>query len=78
MARIELQTSLAALCAIAAGAVGAQGANIKPPQAQAWIDVATFSGIGMPAMSGAGATLPREPLGRLPMFTRQPHQGAPP
>jgi len=64
MARIELQTSLAALCAIAAGAVGAQGANIKPPQAQAWIDVATFSGIGMPAMSGAGAS-PMSALGGL-------------
>ncbi len=26
--------------------------NIKPPVAQAWIDVATFSGMGMPTMAG--------------------------
>jgi len=26
----------------------AQAGNVKPPQAQAWIDVATFSGMGMP------------------------------
>ena len=31
----------------------AQTGQVKPPQAQAWIDVATFSGLGMPAgMSG--------------------------
>ena len=31
----------------------AQSSQVKPPQAQAWIDVATFSGLGMPAgMSG--------------------------
>ena len=44
------------------GLVQAQ-ANIKPPQAQAWIDVATFSGIGMP-MSGAAAN-PMAALGSL-------------
>ncbi|MFA5083577.1 MAG: hypothetical protein WC474_13580 [Hydrogenophilaceae bacterium] len=27
---------------------------VKPPQAQAWIDVATFSGMTMPAMGGMG------------------------
>jgi hypothetical protein len=55
MARIQLQISLATLCAIAAGSVGAQGAQIKPPQAQAWIDVATFSGLGLPGAGMAGA-----------------------
>lgn len=30
--------------------------NVKPPQAQAWIDIATYSGMGMPmGMGGAGA-----------------------
>jgi hypothetical protein len=66
MTRTHLQLSLAALCTVAAGTVAAQGANIKPPQAQAWIDVATFSGIGMPmgGMSGAGGS-PMSALGGL-------------
>jgi hypothetical protein len=41
-----------ALTCIAAS-VCAQTGNVKPPQAQAWIDVATFSGMGMP-MGGMG------------------------
>jgi hypothetical protein len=28
---------------------------VKPPQAQAWIDIATFSGLGMPSMGAGGA-----------------------
>lgn len=28
---------------------------VKPPQAQAWIDIATFSGMAMPAMGSGGA-----------------------
>ena len=46
---------------------GAQPALIKPPQAQAWIDVATFSGMGMPmggAMRGSGGN-PLSGLGSL-------------
>jgi hypothetical protein len=32
----------------------AQNGPVKPPQAQAWIDVATYSGMGMPGMGGMG------------------------
>ena len=46
----------------APAAVQAQ-ANAKPPQAQAWIDVATFSGMGMPA--GGAAANPMAALGAL-------------
>lgn len=51
---------------LAAGAAGAQGANVKPSQAQAWIDVATFSGMGVPmgGLSGAGGS-PMSALGGL-------------
>ena len=38
-------------------------ANIKPPQAQAWIDVATYSGMGMPMGGVAGN--PMAALGSL-------------
>jgi hypothetical protein len=46
--------------AVMAGAVGAQAAKgptqvVKPPVSQAWIDVATFAGMGMPGMGGGGA-----------------------
>ncbi len=37
--------------------------NIKPPQAQAWIDVATYSGMGMP--TGGAAGNPMAALGSL-------------
>ena len=39
----------------------AQTSNVKPPQAQAWIDVATFSGMGMPM----GGMSPMSALGGL-------------
>jgi hypothetical protein len=42
--------------------------NIKPPQAQAWIDVATYSGMGMPTgmgMGGGAAGNPMAVLGSL-------------
>jgi hypothetical protein len=48
----------------AAGRVQAQ-ANIKPPQAQAWIDVATYSGMGMPTGGAAGAPNPMAAIGSL-------------
>lgn len=40
---------------------------VKPPQAQAWIDVATFSGMGMPmgGPGGAGGANPMAALGSL-------------
>ncbi len=55
-------TALAA--ALAAVSAQAQSSNVKPPQAQAWIDVATYSGMGMPAMDG-GAANPMQALGNL-------------
>lgn len=44
--------------ALAAGVAGAQAGKgppqvVKPPVSQAWIDVATFSGFGMPGMDGS-------------------------
>jgi hypothetical protein len=50
----------------AAASVFAQTGNVKPPQAQAWIDIATFSGMGMPmgGMGGPGAN-PMSALGGL-------------
>lgn len=49
-------TLLAALAAMAAGAASAQTVKqeVKPPLAQAWIDVATFAGFGMPGAGGPG------------------------
>ena len=54
-----------AVCAalFAVPAVVHAQANAKPPQAQAWIDVATFSGMGMPT-GGAGPN-PMAALGAL-------------
>ena len=48
--------ALAALAAVGVGAAAQQPAQVvRPPVAQAWIDVATFSGMGMP-MGMPGAT----------------------
>jgi hypothetical protein len=51
------QTPLRCLFALAgiAAALCSQAQTIKPPQAQAWIDVATFSGLGLPSGGMAGA-----------------------
>lgn len=38
---------------VATGATLGQTSHIKPPKSQAWIDIATFSGLGMP-MGGMG------------------------
>jgi len=68
--RLPCPVPLAAVLAIvAAGSTGAQAPQqaASPPKAQAWIDVATFSGLGMPAglgaMSGGGG--PMAALGSL-------------
>jgi hypothetical protein len=55
-ATTPLRLTVLSCASLLAGAAPAQTAHIKPPQAQAWIDVATFSGMGMPmgAMGGAG------------------------
>ena len=66
MAHRPAQRSLAVAMSFAAASVFAQIGTVKPPQAQAWIDVATFSGMGMPmgGMGGAGAS-PMSALGGL-------------
>jgi hypothetical protein len=48
--------------AFATGVVCAQPAKgptqvVKPPVSQAWIDVATFAGMGMPSMGGGGSPM---------------------
>ena len=56
--------ALSALTAVSLAAT-AQQQVVKPPQAQAWIDVATFSGMGMPGMGGPGGGNPMSALGGL-------------
>ncbi len=66
--RVSIVTSGAAALALACAAVQAQPAQVvKPPQAQAWIDVATFGGLGIPAgMAGmAGGGNPMAMIGSL-------------
>jgi hypothetical protein len=55
--------------ALAAGVAVAQAGKgpaqvVKPPVSQAWIDVATFSGLGMPGMGSPGAS-PMSMMGGL-------------
>lgn len=59
MTAFPLRPVLLGACALAAAATaGAQTGKVRPPQAQAWIDVATFSGLGMPAGGmGAGGSM---------------------
>ena len=64
MSRRRLSRSCLAALICAAGPAFAQTANIKPPIAQAWIDVATFSGMGMP-MGGLSGDTPLSALGSL-------------
>lgn len=55
--------------ALAAAGVAAQPKGpvqvVKPPVSQAWIDVATFSGFGMPTMGGGGAPSPMSMMGGM-------------
>jgi len=50
-------SACAPLCAVIAAGAAAQGTKqaVSPPIAQAWIDIATFSGMGMPGMAAGGA-----------------------
>lgn len=52
------RSSLPCLLALtgATAALGSQAQTLKPPQAQAWIDVATFSGLGLPASGMVGSS----------------------
>jgi len=61
-------TVLALMAALPLAAAAQQGNSqqvVKPPQAQAWIDLATFSGMGMPGGMGAGGANPMAALGGL-------------
>ncbi len=61
---MNAQPAVAVLLVASTFAATAQTSNVKPPQAQAWIDVATYSGMGMPGM-GAGGMNPMSALGGL-------------
>ena len=55
-----------AVLLVLTGATASAQSNVKPPQAQAWIDVATYSGMGMPGgMGGGGGMNPMSALGGL-------------
>lgn len=58
-------TALACAAAAASAAEPPVVQVVKPPQAQAWIDVATFAGMGLPAMGGPGGGNPMAMLGGL-------------
>ena len=56
--------------ALVAGVAGAQAGKgpaqvVKPPVSQAWIDVATFSGFGMPGMGGGPGASPMSMMGGM-------------
>jgi hypothetical protein len=52
-------------CLVGAVTIAQAQTTSKPPQAQAWIDVATFSGMGMPAGMGGSGGNPMAALGGL-------------
>jgi len=56
--------AMVAVGGVAAQAVKAPAQVVKPPVSQAWIDVATFTGMGIPGM-GAGGANPMAMMGSL-------------
>ena len=60
----RLLVIVASASGLVAAALAQPQQEVKPPQAQAWIDVATFSGMGMP-MGGPGGGSPMGALGGL-------------
>jgi hypothetical protein len=64
MQRSRLLALAPSALGLAAAALAQPKQEVKPPQAQAWIDVATFSGMGMP-MGGPGGGSPMGALGGL-------------
>jgi hypothetical protein len=50
---------------VAGSAASAQSQVVKPPISQAWIDVATFSGMGMPGMGGMGGAGGANPMAMM-------------
>ena len=63
---LPMCVAAAALAGLGAGAWAQPTQVVKPPVAQAWVDVATFGGMGMPmGMSGLGGGNPMAALGSL-------------
>ena len=63
---LPMHVAAAALAGLSAGVWAQPTQVVKPPVAQAWIDVATFGGMGVPAgMPGAGGGNPMAALGSL-------------
>ena len=63
--RLASAFALAGLAAAPAQAQKAPQQVVRPPVAQAWIDVATYSGMGMPMGMGMGGGAGGSPLGAL-------------
>ena len=64
--RLPMSVAAAALAGLSAGVWAQPAQVVKPPLAQAWIDVATFGGMGMPmGLPGAGGGNPLAALGSL-------------
>ncbi len=64
--RLPTCVAAAALAGLSAGVWAQPAQVVKPPVAQAWIDVATFGGMGMPmGLSGAAGGNPMAALGSL-------------
>ena len=64
LAAVAFASVAAAQTAQTAPTAKAPAQVVKPPIAQAWMDVATFSGMGMPGMGGAAAS-PMAMIGSL-------------
>jgi hypothetical protein len=63
---LPMRVAVAALAGLSAGAWAQPTQVVKPPVAQAWVDVATFGGMGMPmGMSGLSGGNPMAALGSL-------------
>ncbi len=62
---MRTRSTLGAALLAAASAALAQSQAVKPPVSRAWIDVATFSGMGKPVMGmgGAGGANPMAMMG---------------
>jgi len=65
--RVPLPVALAAAVLAAPWTVAAQAPaqKVSPPVSQAWIDLATFGGVGLPALGGGGHGNPMAALGGL-------------
>ena len=70
-----LRATLGAALVAAATGAGAQNQVVKPPISQAWIDVATFSGMGMPGMGMGGANPAAQSAGPATFAERREQVG---